>query len=213
VSARTGGEQPRAEPAVRNESEPHRMSPEMRQTAEPSRYANGEGCQDWAKANPEKIGRGLNDCMSSHHCGGVSEGGMPGRVLELRDEICSSGRQRPRSSTSGEPARLDWLRQKSERSIVATKARNGAGAKGPHLVEVNCETAGWRWFLHWKYKTPHQARSSQRTLCRSAKRTASTASAVNGLGKPDAVIPPVRFDEGRGVRRRTNNCGWFDLHC
>lgn len=109
----------------------------MRQTAEPSRSANGEGCQGWAEANPEKIGRGRNDCRSSQRCGGVGEGGMPGRKLEIRDEICGSGRRRPTASTSGKPARLVRLRQKSERSIVATKARNGVGAKGPHLVDAN----------------------------------------------------------------------------
>ena len=174
------------------------MSPDIRKTAEPSRYAYGEGCQDWAKANPVGNGRGLNDRMSSQRCGGVSEGGMPGRVWELRDEICGGGWKRPTASTSGEPARLVRLPQKSERSIVAVKARNGAGAKGPYLVGVNRGAGGRRWFLYWKYKTPNQPRPLQRTLCRKVKNPRSTALAVNDLGKPDAVNPPVRFDEGRG---------------
>ena len=137
MSARTGGEQPSAKQTVRNESEPHRMSPEMRQIAEPSRYADGEGCQGWAKANPVKNGRGLNDRLSSQRCGGVSEGGMPGRVLATRDEISPGGRRRPTADTSGEAARFVRPGEKSERSIVAAKARNGAGAKGPQLVDVN----------------------------------------------------------------------------
>ena len=144
MSARTGGEQPRAEEAVRNESEPHLMSPEMRQTAEPSRSANGEGEQDRTKANPAKSGRGLNDWLSGQCCGGVGEGGMPRRELEVRDEICRSGREGPTASTSGHTARLVWRRQKSERFVVATKARNGAGAKGPHLVSANSAAEGWR---------------------------------------------------------------------
>lgn len=123
--------------AVRNEGEPHLMSPEMHQTAEPSRSTDGEGYQDWAMANPAKSGRGLNDAMSSQRCGGVGEGGRPRRVLELRDEICGGGRRRPTAGTSGHTARFVWLPQKSERSIVAAKARNGAGAKGPHLVSAN----------------------------------------------------------------------------
>ena len=116
----------------------------MRTTAEPSRYAYGEGCQDWAKANPVKSGRGLNDCMSNQRCGGVSEGGMLGRVWELRDEICHGGRRRPTASASGQTARLVWLRQKSERFVVAKKARNGAGAKGPYLVNANSAAEDWR---------------------------------------------------------------------
>ena len=30
------------------------------------------------------------------------------------------------------------------------------------------------------------------------------------LGKPDAVKPPVRFDEGRGWGPETDNCGLFN---
>lgn len=109
----------------------------MRTTAEPSRYADGEGFQGWAKANPETIGRGLNDRMPSQRCGGVSEGGMLGRGLVLRDDICRRGWRHPKRGTSGDPARPSWRWQKSERPIVAVKARNGAGAKGPHLVNAN----------------------------------------------------------------------------
>jgi hypothetical protein len=116
----------------------------MLQTAEPSWSANGEGCQDWAKANPVESGRGLNDCMSSQRCGGVGEGGMLGRGLGTRDEICGGGRRRPTASTSGDPARQSWPPQKSERFIVASKARNGAGAKGPHLVNANSAAEDWR---------------------------------------------------------------------
>jgi len=188
------------------------MSLESTKTTEPSRSTDGEGCQDRSKANPVKNGRGLNDTMIDQHCGGVSGGGMPGRVVEIREEISPGGRQRPTTGTSGEPARPVRPEEKSERRVVATKARNGAGAKGPHLVGVNCEAESWRWFLHWKYKTPHKARPLPRTLCRTAKRPASTARAVNDHGKPDAGEPPVRFDEGRGVPPRTDNCGRFNLH-
>ena len=81
------------------------------------------------------------------------------------------------------------------------ESRNEAGAKGPNLVGVNCEAtdkamAPWMGIL-----TPIKVLTFQRTLCRRAKRVTSIASAVNGHGKPDAVNPPVRFDEGRGVQR------------
>jgi len=212
VSVRTGGEQPYAERAVRNESQPHRMSLVNTNTAAPSRSTDGEGCQDWAKANPMTNGRGLNDTLSSHHCGGVSEGGMLGRMVEIRGEISPGGRRRPTAGTSGEPVRPAWLGEKSERFIVAMKARNGAGAKGPHLVDVNCEMQDRAMAPIWEIATPRKVRAFQRTLCRTAKRLTSTARAVNGLGEPCAGKPPARFDEGRGVPRGTDNYGLFNSH-
>jgi hypothetical protein len=112
------------------------MSPENASPAEPSPCRIGEGPRDWTKANPAPSGRGLNDRLSSHRRSGVSGGGRFGRQVGIKDEICGGGRGRPTPGPSGEPARPTWLPQKSERSIVATKARNGAGAKGPHLVDV-----------------------------------------------------------------------------
>mgnify|MGYP001563225560 CR=1 FL=1 len=212
VSVRTGGEQPHAERAVRNEGQPHRMSPESANTAAPSHSADGEGCQDWAKANPVKNGRGLNDTWSSHHCGGVSGGGMFGRVVGTRDEISSGGRRRPTAGTSGEPARPVWPREKSERFIVATKARNWAGVKGPHLVDVNSEAQASAMAPSREIATTTKVRALQRQQCRTAKRTVSTARAVNGHGKPCAGKPPARFDEGRGVPRGTDNYGRFNSH-
>ena len=212
VSARTGGEQPHAERAVRNERQPHRMSLVNASTAAPSRSADGEGCQDWAKANPVMNGRGLNDTMSSHHCGGVSGGGMLGRVVGTRDEISSGGRRRPTAGTSGEPVRPVLPGEKSERSIVAMKVRNGAGAKGPHLVDVNSEAQDRAMAPSREIATTTKVRALQRQQCRTAKRMTSTACAMNGHGKPDAGKPPVRFDEGRGVPRGTDNYGRFNSH-
>ena len=188
------------------------MSPESTNTAAPSRSTDGEGCQDWAKANPVRNGRGLNDSLSSHHCGGVSGGGMLGRVVGTRDEISLGGRRRLTTGTSGEPVRPARPREKSERFIVAVKARNGAGAKGPHLVAVNSAAQDRAMAPDWEIATTTKVRALQRTLCRTAKRMASIARAVNGLGEPDAGKPPVRFDEGRGVPRGTDNYGLFNSH-
>ena len=115
---------------------PINMSPENASPAKPSPCRTGEGPRGRTKANPAASGRGLNDRLSGHHRSGVSGGGMPGRQVGIKDEVCDGGRLRPRAGTSGEPARPAWPAQKSERSIVATKARNGDGAKGPHLVDV-----------------------------------------------------------------------------
>ncbi len=188
------------------------MSPVSTTTAEPSRFTDGEGCQGWTKANPVKNGRGLNDALSGHHCGGVGGGGMLGRVVGIRDEISSGGRRRPTAGTSGEPARPVRPGEKSERFIVATKARNGAGAKGPHLVDVNSEARDRAMAPLGEIATTTKVRALQRTLCRNAKRATSIAVAVNDHGKPDAGKPPVRFDEGRGVPRGTDNYGRFNSH-
>ncbi len=44
------------------------------------------------------------------------------QVVVLRDEISNGGRHGPTAGTSGQTARLDWPKEKSERLIVATKA-------------------------------------------------------------------------------------------
>jgi hypothetical protein len=178
-------------------------------TAEPSRSTDGEGCQDLAKANPVSNGRGLNDALSGHHCGGVSGGGMLGRVVGIRDEISPGRRRRPTAGTSGEPARPVRSGEKSERFIVALKARNGAGAKGPHLVEVNSEARDCAMAPVREIATTRKVPALQRTLCRTAKGFSSIARAVNGLGEPDAGKPPVRFDERRGVHGGTDIYGRF----
>ncbi len=125
---------------------PIEMSPESASPVEPSHCRKGEGPRDWTKANPAPSGRGLNDPLSSHHHSGVSGDGRLGRRVGIKDEVCVGGRPRPTGGSSGEPTRPHRLAQKSERPIVATKARNGVGAKGPHLVDVHPEQQRtWRW--------------------------------------------------------------------
>ena len=136
------------------------------------------------------------------------------RLLEIRGEISLGGRRRPTTGTSGEPVRPVWSREKSERFIVTMKARNGAGAKGPHLVDVNSEAQDRAMAPAREIATTIKVPALPRTLSRTAKSWHSIARAVNGLGKPDAGNPPVRFDEGRGVHRGTDNCGRFNpLRC
>ena len=188
------------------------MSLENKTTVKPSLWSVGEGCQDWTLANPAMSGRGLNDRWSSHRHGGVGGHGMRVLVVALRNEISSGGRNRPTADTSGQTARPVRLPEKSERSIVATKARNGAGAKGPYLVDVNSEAQNRAMAPAREIATTTKVRVLPRTLSRTAKSWHSIARAVNGLGKPDAGNPPVRFDEGRGVHRGTDNCGRFNPH-
>jgi hypothetical protein len=113
------------------------MSLENKLTVKPSRWCVGEGESDWTLANPAVSGRGLNDRWSNQRHGGVGGHGMRVLVVVLRNELCGCGRHRPTPGASGQTARPVWRRQKSERFIVAMKAGNPAGAKGPHLVDEN----------------------------------------------------------------------------
>jgi hypothetical protein len=109
------------------------------QTVQPSLFRDGEGYQDRILADPVKNGRSLNDRWSGHRRGGVGGRGMRVLVKGLRNEISPGGRHGPAAGPSGQTARPVWPGEKSERSIVAMKAGNAAGAKGPHSVGENCE--------------------------------------------------------------------------
>ena len=188
------------------------MSLENRTTVKPSRCCDGEGESGWTLANPAKSGRGRNDRWSSQRHGGVSGRGMRVLVVVLRNELCGRGRHGPTPGASGQTARPVRRLQKSERPIVAMNASNVVGAKGPHSVDVNSEAQDRAMAPGWEIATTTKVRALQRTLSRTAKSWRSTAWAVNGPGKPDAGNPPVRFDEGRGVHRGTDNCGLFNPH-
>ena len=108
-------------------------------TVEPSRLLGGEGYQDRILANPVTNGRGLNDRWSGQHHGGVGGRGMRVLVMGLRNEISPGGRQSPAAGPSGQTARPVWPGEKSDRSKVAVKAGNAAGAKGPNSVDENSE--------------------------------------------------------------------------
>ena len=109
----------------------------------PSLFKIGEGCQDWAKVNPAKSGRDLNDGLSSHRHGGVSGAGMCEKELGVRGEIPASGRQRPTAGTSGEYREADLACVEVGAVRSSEEAGNDRGAKGPHLVNANSEAKDW----------------------------------------------------------------------
>jgi len=109
----------------------------------PSLFKIGEGCQDWAKVNPAKSGRDLNDGLSSHRHGGVSGVGMCEKELGVRGEIPASGRQRPTAGTSGEYREADLACVEVGAVRSSEEAGNDRGAKGPHLVNANSEAKDW----------------------------------------------------------------------
>ena len=192
---------------ARNEGEAHPMSPEKGRTAQPSPCKLGEGSQGWTQANPVENWKGLNDNRSNYRRGGVSEHGMFGRLRVLSGEI-SSGGHRPNARHNSVQAEKAGAARREVGSVRSSdESRNEAGAKGPNLVEVNSEATDEAMAPSVGILTPLKVQAFQRTLCRSAKWATSIAPAVNDHGKPDAVNPPVRFDEGRGVQRRTDNTG------
>jgi hypothetical protein len=108
--------------AVRNEDEAHPMSPEKATTVEPNRLNRGESCQDWTLANLATSGRGRNDRWSNHRHGRVGGHGMRVQVVDIRDEISGDAPLGATAGPSGQTVRPVWSAEKSERSIVATKA-------------------------------------------------------------------------------------------
>lgn len=77
------------------------MSSENAKTGEPSRYLNGEGCQDRAGRSRKDVGP--KSLMSDQRAGGVSGGGGSGRVVGLSGETCDGGASSD-VSTSGPSA-------------------------------------------------------------------------------------------------------------
>ena len=178
------------------------MSLERIQTVQPSHFEPGEGYQDWIPANPANSGRGPNDRRSSHRHGGVGGRGMRVLVKGVRNEISPGGRHGPTAGPSGQTARPVWPGEKSERPVVATKAGNAAGAKGPHSVDENSEATFGEGSREGNITAKQKLECFNELFCRQAKEgrrwsRLSKSRTVNNPGKPDAGNPPVRFDEGR----------------
>ena len=115
------------------------MSPENFPTVKPSLFRIGEGCQDWAKVNPARSGRDLNDGMSSHRHGVVGAGGMLTQVLVLMEEICAGGRYRPTADTSVQRREVRLVGAEVGAVHSSDEPVNPRGAKGPCLVSANSE--------------------------------------------------------------------------
>jgi hypothetical protein len=147
-----------------------------------------EGYQSWTKVNPVNRGRDLNDDLSSYRRGGVCGHGMSGQVVVLREEICLGGLQGPTAGASGDPARLVLAGAEVGKARNTDEAANPRGGKGPYLVDVNSGAQDYAMAPFGEIATVTKVRVLQRTLCRTAKRMAAIARAMNGLGKPDAGL-------------------------
>lgn len=205
VPVREGGEQPKARPAARNDSEVHPMSPENPQPVDSSRFRTGEECQGRTMANPAKSRKGHNDDLCGHLYGVVRGRGMQDKGYGVKGGALDEWAAR----LNGGHKRLHREARLARREVGVVRssdsAANSRAAKGPHLVGVNGEVRSKAMASFGKIATTQNAQWLQWTLCRRAKGIGSTAPAVNGLGERNAGNPPVTFDEGRGVVRGTFN--------
>ena len=195
--------------AVRNEGEAHQMSPDNEQPVEPSPSGEGEGCQRWWRLSG-KTGNGPTANTPANTTAGSAGAERDTRGMRLKDESCDRGRESPTASASGPTARLEPAVAAVGAVHSSDEGSNDAGAKGPYLVDGDSEVAdevnaAERWL-------PNTGKTSvlPRTLATHPKRCPSTVCVANDLGKPDAGNPPVRFDEGRGERKDTDNYGLFN---
>ena len=191
------------------------MSPVIFSPVELSQFSHGEGCQGRRSANPGDTGEAENDEYCDHHHGGVGGHGTRESVMDVRDEISAGGPQGPTASTSsitgkvraagGEVGAVHSSATPSSPPARRPEGGNDAGAKGPYLIGVNSEAAGFAMAPSREIATYQTTRRFPRTLCRAVKGQPDSQT-VNDLGKPDAGDPLVRFDEGRGVACRFG--GW-----
>lgn len=151
------------------------MSSENATTGEPSRFLNGEGCQDRAGQSRKDVGP--QSLRSDQRTGGVSGGGGSGRVARLSGETCG-GEGPTGDSTSGSSAAK--LRE-------AGRAVAGVGDLHSSVDPADRTTAGERregtcppasqsgkgpddgWSDELWIKTSPKVRKLQRVLYRKAK--------------------------------------------
>lgn len=65
--------------------------------------------------------------------------------LETRDESSPDGRESPTAGASGASREACLVRGAVGAVHSSDETANPRGAKGPHLVEVDCEAKDWRW--------------------------------------------------------------------
>lgn len=144
-------------------------------TGEPSRFLNGEGCQDWAGQSRKDVGP--KSLMSDQRAGGVSGGGGSGRVGRLSGETCD-GEWPSGDSTSGASAATPREAGRAVAGVgdlhssVDPADRTTAGERR----EGTCPHASQRsegpddgWSDELWIKTSPKVRKLQRVLYRKAK--------------------------------------------
>src|SRR4051812_48551921 len=96
-------------------------------------------------SKPRANGRGSKGESSGQPHGGVGGRSMLVQALGTRDEISLGGRESSTAGTSGASRKARSVRGEVGAVHSSNEAANHRGAKGPHLVEVNCEAKDRRW--------------------------------------------------------------------
>ena len=97
------------------------------------------------QSKPRANGKGSKGDLSSHRHGGVGGRSMLGQRLGTRDENSADGRESPTAGANGASREARLVRGEVGAVHSSDEAANHRGAKGPHLVEVNCEAKDRRW--------------------------------------------------------------------
>ena len=151
------------------------MSSENATTGEPSRYLNGEGCQDRAGQSRKDIGP--KSLRSDQRAGGVSGGGGSGRADGLSGETCAGGTSSDvstSSSSAATPREAGWagagvgdLHSSGDPADIKTAGERREGACPPASQRGEGPDDGRSDEL-W-IKTSPKVRQLQRVLYRKAK--------------------------------------------
>jgi hypothetical protein len=177
------------------------MSPVKNTPMKSSRWCNGEDDPERRKANPVGNGRGQNNRNCVYHHGGVGGRGMPGQIVRLKVEVCDGGPRGPSERTSVPDVRRAYALAEVGAARSSNEGGNDAGAKGPCLNTGN-ETARDESMAPKGDKNGKKSPSAA-SEAYGAKRRGTILARVmrrSVLGKPDAVDPLVRFDEGWGTQ-------------
>jgi hypothetical protein len=118
------------------------------------------------------------------------------------------GRQRPNHPSKGAyPPRRAGRREKSESFVVAPMRRRPQPlrSEGGHLGRCGREQRGTGTWLHGRgdsLRADNNPTKGSEAAANALSQSHYEAMRRTTLGKPDAVKPPVRFDEGRGWGRK-----------
>jgi hypothetical protein len=151
ATASPGGEvesSRRARRAVRKESEAHQMSLESgnNRGAEPLGLWRRRKGLETSKPCAERERPGMTDAPGNATAGSAGTE-CTRRWLEIRVESSWDGRERPTGGPSGVNREVGLVVGAVGAVHSSDEAANHRRAKGPHLVEVNCEAEDRRWLF------------------------------------------------------------------
>ena len=130
--------------------------------------------------------KGLNDDWSNQPRGGVGEHGMSGRLGGISGEISAGGCEPNARRNPDKLGEAGAARGEVGSVHSSGEGRNETGAKGPNLIGVNSEAAGFAMAPLREIATYQTTRRFPRTRYHTTGSVSSTVRVANDLGKPDA---------------------------